>query len=159
MADSAIYCNVEQYAILLIRLINTFDVGGRNALGVGPHCSIALSKSRSQRLRTNSKTERFLCGNSWANMSIALSETTGWGVAVIGQFIITQIDFIERMDILLGLDFSGSGCVLFGETHGSVTFIPKIFPGGNTSSDAPLSFEASRNAIASSTACCLFRAT
>lgn len=42
---------------------------------------------------------------------------------------------------------------------GSVTFIPKIFPGGRDSSDFPVSFDAKRSAIASSTACWRFSAT
>ena len=42
---------------------------------------------------------------------------------------------------------------------GSVTVIPKIFPGGNDSICLPDSVEAKRRAIASSTACCRFKAT
>lgn len=44
----------------------------------GPHCSMARNRSRSQRRKTSSNTERFRCGNSWTSMSIALGETTEW---------------------------------------------------------------------------------
>lgn len=46
-----------------------------------------------------------------------------------------------------------------GIAHGFVTDIPNILPGGNESIDFPVSFDTKRNAIASSTACCLFNAT
>lgn len=42
---------------------------------------------------------------------------------------------------------------------GSVTFIPNILPGGRVSRDLPVSFDAKRSAIASSTACCRLSAT
>lgn len=47
---------------------------GLNALGVGRHCSMAFSKSKSQRRKIKSNTERFRWGNKCASISIALSE-------------------------------------------------------------------------------------
>lgn len=49
--------------------------------------------------------------------------------------------------------------VFDGIEHGFVTDIPNILPGGNASIGLPVSFDTKRNAIASSTACCLFNAT
>lgn len=47
---------------------------GLNALGIGRHCSMAFNKSKSQRRKINSNTERFRWGNKCASISIALSE-------------------------------------------------------------------------------------
>lgn len=69
-------------------------------------------------------------------------------VVVVADVVSRLVGSIEDDDVLDG-----------GDTHGSVTFIPNILPGGNTSNDAPDSFDARRKAIASSTACCLFNAT
>lgn len=44
----------------------------------GPHCSMARNRSRSQRRRTSSRTDRFRCGNSCTSISIALGETIEW---------------------------------------------------------------------------------
>lgn len=52
-------------------------MSGLNALGAGLHCSMARSKSRSQRLKINSNTERLRCGNNCDNISMALSDTAG----------------------------------------------------------------------------------
>lgn len=46
-----------------------------------------------------------------------------------------------------------------GDTHGSVTFMPNILPGGSASIAAPVSLYAKRRAMASSTACWRLRAT
>lgn len=74
-----------------------------------------------------------------------------------------KLDSIE-FEIQIPLVFLGGWmCEAFasfaGDSHGFVTDIPYILPGGNVSIDLPVSFEANRIAIASSTACCLFNAT
>ena len=66
------------------------------------------------------------------------------------------IDSLSECDGEIGGGGGSGGC---GLEHGCVTVIPKILPGGNDSSDTPFSFDAKRKAIASSTACCRFKAT
>lgn len=111
-----------------------------------------LSKSKSQRLRTSSRTDRFRCGKREDNISIAFWETSG-------DFEVDETD--ESSDFLCEsseyFDSASSEpeCSIFG----SVTVMPNIFPGGSESNDFPVSFEASRSAMASSTACWRFSAT
>lgn len=140
------------------------DCGGACVL---LHCSIALrkrilmhckaksygssylSRSKSQRLKTSSKTDRFLCGNREDNISMAFWDTSGDLEVDDGSC------FLLASSLIL---FSGNVEVA-STIFGSVTVIPKIFPGGRASIALPLSVEASRSAIASSTACCRFSAT
>lgn len=56
-------------------------------------------------------------------------------------------------------DFESASDELDASVFGSVTVMPKIFPGGRESIDFPVSVVASRKAMASSTACCRFSAT
>lgn len=108
-----------------------------------------FSKSRSHRLSTSSNTDRFRCGKSDESISMAFCETSGvLDVTESGLLLISS--FVDCTSIVGDGDDS---------VFGSVTFMPKIFPGGSDSSDFPVSFDAKRNAIASSTACCRFSAT
>lgn len=131
------------------------------------HCSIALrkqflmqwsskkyglsylSRSKSQRRKTSSKTDRFLCGNRDDNISMAFWDTSGDLEVEDGSC------FLIASSLTL---FSGNVEVA-STVFGSVTVIPKIFPGGRASIALPVSVEARRSAIASSTACCRFNAT
>lgn len=56
-------------------------------------------------------------------------------------------------------DLASASDELDASVLGSVTVMPKILPGGSESIALPVSVVASRNAIASSTACCRFSAT
>lgn len=111
-----------------------------------------LSKSRSQRRRTSSRTLRFRCGNKDDNISIAFWDTSG-------DLDVDETE-VDSGFLLDSSRFFGSRITdPIDSVFGSVIVMPKIFPGGNESSDFPVSFDASRSAIASSTACCRFKAT
>jgi hypothetical protein len=56
-------------------------------------------------------------------------------------------------------DLASASDELVDSVFGSVTVMPNIFPGGNESIDFPVSVDARRSAMASSTACCRFSAT
>lgn len=114
--------------------------------------SAYLNKSKSQRLRTSSRTERFRCGKSDDNISIAFCETSG---DLDVEETDAESSFLQKSSDALPSESIEPECSIFG----SVTVIPNIFPGGNASIAFPDSVEASRSAIASSTACCRFRAT
>lgn len=131
------------------------------------HCSIALrkrilihgcskksgssylSRSKSQRLKTSSKTDRFLCGKREDNISMAFWDTSGDLEVEDGSCFL----------IASSLDLFSGNVEVASTVLGSVTVIPKIFPGGRASIVLPVSVDASRSAIASSTACCRFNAT
>lgn len=111
-----------------------------------------LSKSKSHRLRTSSRTDRLRCGKRDDNISMAFCETSG-------DFDVDETDvdscfLLESSDDLISISIEVESSGL-----GSVTVMPNIFPGGNESIALPLSVEASRRAIASSTACWRFNAT
>lgn len=112
-----------------------------------------LSKSKSHLLRTSSRTDRLRCGNSDDNISIAFCETSG-------DFEVDETEVVS-WDFLLvsSVDLRSINIELESSGLGSVTVIPNIFPGGSESIAFPLSLDASRNAIASSTACWRFKAT
>lgn len=79
-----------------------------------------LSKSKSQRLRTSSKTDRLRCGKSDESISIAFCETSGVGCCKFCS------DFFGISSYIIDSWFGFS-------TFGSVTFMPKILPGGSVS--------------------------
>lgn len=110
-----------------------------------------LSKSKSQRRRTSSRTERFRCGNRDESISIAFCDT-------IGDFDVDETDEVSGFLLFCSDDCFVSEALAVNSL-GSVTVMPKIFPGGNDSSDLPDSVDARRSAMASSTACCRFNAT
>lgn len=86
-------------------------------------------------------------------MAENLLDVLPFGELSIGSFSCVASGDVEEV-ISIGEDeFS------FGEEQGSVTVMPYIFPGGSASSWVPISVEAKRSAIASSTACCLLSAT
>lgn len=79
-----------------------------------------------------------------------------WDTAGVFDVDVTEVasDFLSES---LANLISTEGIVDSG--LGSVIVIPNIFPGGSDSICFPLSDAESRNAIASSTACCRLRAT
>lgn len=112
---------------------------------------VYLSKSKSQRRKTSSRTDRFRCGNKDDSISMAFCETNG------------DLD-VEETEEDSNFFFVSSGDLaspdeLDASFFGSVTVMPKIFPGGKASIDFPVSVDANRRAMASSTACCLLSAT
>lgn len=111
-----------------------------------------LSKSKSQRLRTSSRTDRFRCGKSDESISIAFWETSG-------DFEVDETDESSGFLCDSSENFDSASSEPECSVFGSVTVIPNIFPGGSDSKDFPVSLEASRSAIASSTACWRFSAT
>lgn len=111
-----------------------------------------LSKSKSQRRKTSSRTDRFRCGNKDDSISIAFCETSG-DLDVEDTEEDSNFFFEPSGDLASAID------ELDVSVLGSVTVMPKILPGGKESIALPVSVDASRNAIASSTACCRFSAT
>lgn len=111
-----------------------------------------LNKSKSHRLRTSSRTDRFRCGNSDDNISIAFCETSG-------DFEVDDSD--DGSDFLWDSPCTLTSASIEPESSvlGSVTVMPNIFPGGSDSIGLPVSVEASLKAMASSTACWRFSAT
>lgn len=111
-----------------------------------------LSKSKSHRRRTSSRTDLLRCGNKDDNISMAFWDTSG-------DF---DVDVTEDDSGFLwesSDDFASASDEPESSDLGSVTVMPKIFPGGKDSIVLPVSFDASLKAIASSTACCRLSAT
>ena len=146
--------------------------------------SIALTKSESHRFKTNSKTERLRCGNSWANISMAFCDTlevslvavvalkvcsiVAVAVGVVGVVVVVAVatfteSFGELSICLLGKLKSStvSCCCLSFELFKSFRFSAKskILPGGRQSIFWPVLVATKRKAMASSTACWRLRAT
>lgn len=59
---------------------------------------MARSKSRSQRLKINSNTERLRCGNNCDSISMALSDTVGADI-VVGSAIDGRVDGSEQVNM------------------------------------------------------------
>lgn len=77
--------------------------------------------------------------------------------ATVSDFLLSKLSAI---DLIGEIPICNDACGVICESgFGSVTVIPKILPGGSDSIDLPVSFDASRRAMASSTACCLLSAT
>lgn len=78
--------------------------------------------------------------------------------ATVSDFLLSKLSAIDLIGEI-PIHNDDCGVEICESAFGSVTVMPNILPGGSDSMDLPVSFDANRRAMASSTACCLFSAT